>query len=613
MSSGTRQYLSEEYANEKDPSDGEIYRKIRQYHFQRDISSESRWWARLRGCRAANLKALLKKPDFTAAFDALLDIPGLLNGMQLTTMHKIFAMKSDEVCCDRHTERFADLLQEILHHLDYIRQFWNELVGGDVASMQKIDEHSVRVLESKAPGSSSHDAEDIRWQLVAGKIFGAFNDNERSEILARLSRFQSLIPTLNTFFRDLVFWEALTGSMRYLISLSRHDTLLSGLESSFTEVNQHEDRVILQMDEVNFTTAPGTLDNQISLGYRHLWAFAMRYFMDLPPEPNKKCVSIRPRARTNKAVLNHFARLSVRLGFETPCISDILKNSDSLGLQSERVSDTPILVASGPGEKLENRCGIPRLAEFDENRAYLFPRYLDDDSDESGEGITSFFVLKAIYQAFLGRSEANMARLMSSSELNHGLGNAVTGHPKATNGAMQQQPRREEEGVGQGGTQAREEEERRAREEEERRAQEEEEQRQRTQLMEVQAQGKMQEQPEPGSATQGQVCVHFKIRENNVWRHVQDLWIRPSDTSEVVRISKKNMRKGLRLFDTNMQCLAPENAFECVTKDGTNTIMMIPQRELNVDNRALDSANVMGYEAIVEGERLKRRTRYSVT
>jgi hypothetical protein len=32
-----------------------------------------------------------------AAFDALLDVPGLWDGMQLTTIHKMMALKFDEV------------------------------------------------------------------------------------------------------------------------------------------------------------------------------------------------------------------------------------------------------------------------------------------------------------------------------------------------------------------------------------------------------------------------------------------------------------------------------------------------------------------------------------
>lgn len=89
--------LVEEYFNEEKPSDGELYCKIRHYHFQRNYSSEMRWKARLRGNRSKNLTSLLRNGELTEAFDDLLDISGLWGGMMLTTLHKILAMGSLEV------------------------------------------------------------------------------------------------------------------------------------------------------------------------------------------------------------------------------------------------------------------------------------------------------------------------------------------------------------------------------------------------------------------------------------------------------------------------------------------------------------------------------------
>ncbi|KAK5188747.1 hypothetical protein LTR47_011552 [Exophiala xenobiotica] len=94
-SSDVQRSLIEEYANETIPPDGEIYRKIRHYHLQRNYAFKSRWWAPLRGCRARNLKSFLSHPEIAAGFDALLDVPGLWSGMQLTTLHKMLALRTD--------------------------------------------------------------------------------------------------------------------------------------------------------------------------------------------------------------------------------------------------------------------------------------------------------------------------------------------------------------------------------------------------------------------------------------------------------------------------------------------------------------------------------------
>ncbi len=84
---------------------------------------------------------------------------------------------------------------------------------------------------------------------------------------------------------------------------------------------------------------------------------------------------------------------------------------------------------------------------------------------------------------------------------------------------------------------------------------------------------------------------------------MQSLWIHHSDSSEVVRVPKKTMRKGLYMFDTNMRLLGPDDCFEAVTADGTDTILLTPQREFDVDDQELDSAYVLAYTAIVDSER----------
>ena len=89
--------LVEEYANEARPSDGQIYRKIRQYRLERQHVLENRWWTRLSSHKAKNLKQLLRNKTLTAAFDSLLKVPALLEAMRLGSMHKLLAMRSDEV------------------------------------------------------------------------------------------------------------------------------------------------------------------------------------------------------------------------------------------------------------------------------------------------------------------------------------------------------------------------------------------------------------------------------------------------------------------------------------------------------------------------------------
>ncbi len=92
-----RTVLTEEYANEDKLSDGQIYRKIRNYQFQKQFSLKMRWWTRLSSHGVRNLKQLLQHRELTLAFDAFLKISALLIKMRISTLHKMFAIRCDEI------------------------------------------------------------------------------------------------------------------------------------------------------------------------------------------------------------------------------------------------------------------------------------------------------------------------------------------------------------------------------------------------------------------------------------------------------------------------------------------------------------------------------------
>jgi hypothetical protein len=92
--------LTEQYACEKEPDAGEFYTLIRQHQQTGHALFEQLWWARLEAVgprRKQNMDRILKNPHYRAAFDCQLDMPGLAGGMNLGTVHHMFAMKCDEV------------------------------------------------------------------------------------------------------------------------------------------------------------------------------------------------------------------------------------------------------------------------------------------------------------------------------------------------------------------------------------------------------------------------------------------------------------------------------------------------------------------------------------
>lgn len=303
---------------------------------------------------------------------------------------------------------------------------------------------------------------------------------------------------------------------------------------------------------------------------------------------------------------------------------------------------------------------MPPLETFQEDRNFLFLPHLHDNRVERGEGITSFFVLKAMYFAFLGPSDASIHLLLGTqgthnvSQIQHEEEQERLEQQQQQWREREQQQRleREQQEQQMRENRARQEREQQEMEREERereeaewwkrerqvhqdrlereqveqqmredkalqergrergREREWEREREPQEWLDTEAQEQQRleehEQEKQGPQARDMICIHFKTRENSIWRDVQSLWVSRSDPSEVARVAKKNMRKGLRTFDTNGQLIAPDDIFEAVTVDGTNTVLLIPQRDLDIDDGLLDSANVLAYVAIAEGERSKR-------
>jgi hypothetical protein len=102
-----------------------------------------------------------------------------------------------------------------------------------------------------------------------------------------------------------------------------------------------------------------------------------------------------PRVKADREVLQRFATLAEQLGFNTPEIKALKGDFDHLPITNIQES-IPFLI--------KHRCGLPHIETFEEDRKYLFLHNLCHESDEVGEGITSFFVLKSWFTAFFDSS-----------------------------------------------------------------------------------------------------------------------------------------------------------------------------------------------------------------
>ncbi|KAH7379083.1 hypothetical protein BKA64DRAFT_243572 [Cadophora sp. MPI-SDFR-AT-0126] len=81
------------------------------------------------------------------------------------------------------------------------------------------------------------------------------------------------------------------------------------------------------------------------------------------------------------------------------------------------------------------------------------------------------------------------------------------------------------------------------------------------------------------------VRIEFKIYERDVWRTERCLLVDSSDPSEVERVAKKYMRKHIRPFDSSLNLLVPRTCFQAAIADGSNTILLVPENRIQVNNQ----------------------------
>ncbi|EDN08229.1 predicted protein [Histoplasma mississippiense (nom. inval.)] len=116
ISSDLQASLVDKYSNKKPPSDGEVYRKVRQYQYEANARFEERWKSRLSSNKAKQLRQLSSPAH----------------------------------------------IDEIITYLAHVKQFWSSLMDDDRNKMMKIDLHTVEILQLLAPGLSHKDAKTVR-------------------------------------------------------------------------------------------------------------------------------------------------------------------------------------------------------------------------------------------------------------------------------------------------------------------------------------------------------------------------------------------------------------------------------------------------------------------
>ncbi|KKY25343.1 hypothetical protein UCRPC4_g01868 [Phaeomoniella chlamydospora] len=384
--------LIEEYSNEKPPSDGEIYWKIRQYQNDGNVYEELRCWAKLGKTKETRLRQLQKNIRLRHAFDAVLVIPGQRSALRISMIHRIVALKCDE---------------EILHALKHIQTFWSSLVNGVLESLAKIDQHTVETLQLLAPGISRSEARNVHGLILSGQIFKEFTETERLAIYEKvIANGQCLIPSLFQFFEDFKVFECCTHSIKRLFPITQ-STVRSSMSRLFKYPEGDEGDCLIQTSHSTFYSRRETKGKCFDIAYRTMWLYSMRYYTQLPPHQKNQELLAKPRnAEADDYVLYEMATLAQRVGFESRQIAELVnRNPDRLfardvllkARKPENYSYNPAVFTSlidrlvecfntaAPAQqgssqpvlmersvKVKARCGHPTMRTLRQDRSLLF-------------------------------------------------------------------------------------------------------------------------------------------------------------------------------------------------------------------------------------------------
>jgi hypothetical protein len=102
------------------------------------------------------------------------------------------------------------------------------------------------------------------------------------------------------------------------------------------------------------------------------------------------------------------------------------------------------------------------------------------------------------------------------------------------------------------------------------------------------------------------IRINYKIHERGAWRTADSLLVDRSDPSEVERVAKKYMRKRIRLFDTTLNILTPQECFEAALADKAGTIFLIPEAEMKIDEELEESISELASNLEHEPKRSRR-------
>ncbi|CUS07176.1 unnamed protein product, partial [Tuber aestivum] len=292
-----RQYFRDGYADYEQTSDGEIFRKLRLYSRSGQVELERNMWCQLSPSKQRDLKQLLANEPLRTAFDNLLDWPGLWPSMKLGTFHRLLTM----------------------------RYVWRRICVDRPDIMASTDSKTVDLVQLRAPCASKVDRNHIELGMDSMLLYPAvINIQDRYSIREGICQMRQ-IPSLFTFFEDLIYLECCSKALRSLFDSSQ-GTIHESMSQLYTRHSATDCLLPIQLQDGTFRECAGNdIDGQ-EFGYQQLWLYVMRHFPEMvPATPRKENGIPKPKVKEpDSRTWYGFAALAQHLGFASEQIAALL-------------------------------------------------------------------------------------------------------------------------------------------------------------------------------------------------------------------------------------------------------------------------------------------------
>ena len=281
-----------------------------------------------------------------------------------------------------------------------------------------------------APWASRIDADTLESKILAGEVFGSFGQQARTEIWDRLRTFKGLVPSLYTFFKDVKVLEAWIDCLNWILPAVPRQTMSTALNDMYIGTDQQKTTALVQVTERTFVSVPAESSCQRDLACRQLYLFAMRHYRAIPRKLSGRDVLAKPAAVVEVTKLGDLGDLAWVLGFQSSSISTLRRHPKTAALETTTPNARPLLVTAGQSLAKVDRCGLPRVQDYQENHIYFYLPHLHEIRNEQADTITPFFRLRSVYHNFFGQLSEELSRSLHCQDAfeveDHTMGTDIT-------------------------------------------------------------------------------------------------------------------------------------------------------------------------------------------